>query len=282
MSIEKSSVRATGSNDEIYNRIFSELPPLGSPEYMAVLENASMSELPAQVLARAFRQLAFSGSEIAADVTLARLVSSKKYDYLSAVRHLAWQMVAREQYRYDSEDLIQEAIAEIVKTLPTPRGELAEKAWVLFTKQRFQDGWRNLNGRRGEKLRGKRVEPTTDEETGEVFDPAEETDGQSAPWHARVEPSKVPWLENFIRKTAGEISDPIIRHVAEDQFGNDPSPISAGKSAGGKPPLTEQLGLSRFQVSRALKSAKARLAAALMAQKEKEIETDWLRQFLKD
>lgn len=282
MNLEKTSVRARGSNDEIYSRIFSELPPLGSPEYLVLLENASATELPAQVLARAFRQLAFSGSEIAADATLTRLVSSNKYDYLSAVRYLAWQMTAKEQYRYDSEDLIQEAISEIVKILPTPRGELAEKAWVLFTKQRFQDGWRNLNGRRGEKLRGKRVEATTNDETGEVFDPAEETDGQSAPWHARVEPSKVPWLENFIRKTAGEISDPIIRHVAEDQFGDDPSPISAGKSGGGKSPLTEQLGLSRFQVSRALKSAKARLAAALMTQKEQEIETDWLRQFLKD
>jgi hypothetical protein len=282
MNLEKSSARATGSDDDIYNRIFSELPPLGSTEYMTLLETASASDLPAQVLARAFRQLVVSGSEVAANATLARLVGSKKYDYLTAVRRLASLMVAKGQYRYDKEDLIQETIAEIVKTLPTPRGELAEQAWVLFSKQRFQDGWRNLNGRRGEKLRGTRVEPTVDEETGEVFDPAEETDGQSAPWHARVEKSKLPWLENFIRRTAAEISDPVIRHVAEDQFGDDPSPISAGKSMGGKPPLTEQLGLSRFQISRALKNAKARLAAALMTQRENEIETDWLRGFLKD
>lgn len=282
MNLEKSSTPAIGSRDEIYNQIFSVLPPLGSLEYMRLLESTSVHDLPAQVLARTFRQLLVSGSEDAANATLVRLVGSKKYDYLSAVRRLASQMVAKGQYSYDKEDLIQETITEIVKTLPTPRGELAERAWVLFSKQRFQDGWRNLNGRRGEKLRGKRVEPTTDEETGDVFDPAEETDGQSAPWHARVEKSKLPWLESFIRKTAAQIADPVIRHVAEDQFGDNPSPISAGKSAGGKPPLTEQLGLSRFQVSRALKNAKARLAAALMTQRENEIEADWLRRFLKD
>ncbi|MDQ3180772.1 MAG: hypothetical protein M3Q33_09655, partial [Acidobacteriota bacterium] len=71
MNLEKSSVRATGKNDDIYNRIFSELPPLDSPEYMTLLENASASDLPAQVLARAFRQLAVSGSEAAANATLA-------------------------------------------------------------------------------------------------------------------------------------------------------------------------------------------------------------------
>lgn len=282
MNLEKLSVHAASGNDDIYNRIFSELPPLNSSEYMTLLETASASDLPAQVLARAFRQLIVSGSEIAANATLARLVGSKQYVYLAAVRRLASLMVAQGQYRYDEEDLIQETIAEVVKTLPTPRGELAERAWVLFSKQRFQDGWRNINGRRGEKLRGKRVEPTIDEETGDVYDPAEETDGQSASWHAGVEKSKLPWLESFIRRTVREIADPVIRHVAEDQFGDDPSPISAGKSAAGKPPLTDQLGLSRFQISRALKNAKARLAAALMTQRENEIETDWLRQFLKN
>lgn len=247
-----------------------------------LLENASAADLPAQVLARAFRQLIVSGSEAAANATLARLVGSKKYGYLAAVRRLAGLRVAQGQYRYDDEDLIQETIIEIVKTLPTPRGELAERAWVLFSKQRFEDGWRNINGRRGEKLRGKRVEPTIDKETGNIYDPVEETDGATAPWHVSAEKSKLPWLENFIRRTAAEITNPVIRHVAEDQFGGDPSPISAGNSAGGKPPLTAQLGLSRFQISRALKSAKARLAAALVTQRENEIEADWLRQFLKD
>jgi DNA-directed RNA polymerase specialized sigma24 family protein len=282
MSHEESSAPAVSPPDDIYNRIFSELPPLGSPEYIRLLEMAPVSELPAQVLVRAFRQLIASGSDAAADATLVRLVASKKFNYLAAIRRLAYHEVAKGQGRYDEEDLIQEAISEIIKTLPTARGEMAEKAWVMFSKQRFQDGWRNLNGRRGEKLREKPFEAVKDEETGDYPDPAEETDGQEAEWHVQLKSSKLPWLENFIRKTTAQITDPVIRQVAEDQFGDDPSPISAGKSEGGKPPLTEQLDLSRFQVSRALKSAKARLIAALRTRGENEIDAEWLRRFLKD
>ncbi|MDQ4123247.1 MAG: hypothetical protein M3209_17560 [Acidobacteriota bacterium] len=282
MSHEESSVQAASASDDIYNRIFSELPPLGSPEYIRLLETAPVSELPAQVLARAFRQLIASGSSAAAEATLVRLVASKKFDYLAALRRLAYLEVAKGQGRYDEEDLIQEAISEIIKTLPTGRGEMAEKAWVMFSKQRFQDGWRNLNGRRGEKLKEKPFEVVKDEETGDYADPAEATDGQAAEWHVQLKSSNLPWLEDFIRKTIAQITDPVVRHVAEDQFGDDPSPISAGKSEGGKPPLTEQLDLSRFQVSRALKNVKARLVAALRTQSENEIDAEWFRRFLKD
>lgn len=270
-----------GTAADTFDKVFETLPPLGSPQYAALLETASAAELPAQVLARAYRQLCAAGSEDSARATLARLVGNGgRYGYLAAVRRLAFVEVARGQYWYDSDDLIHAAIVEIVKTLPTPRGELAERAWVLFTQQRFQDGWRALNGRRGERVRGKRVEPTVDAKTGEVFDPVEETDGAAAPWHVGAEESKLPWLTGFIRETAAKIADPTVQRVAEDQFGDDPSPISVGASAGGKPPLTEQMGMSRFQVSRALRSAKARLAAALLAQREHEIDAEWLRRFL--
>ena len=267
---------------DTFNRVFEALPPLNSPQYIALLNSASATDLPAQVLARAYRQLCAAGSEDASRATLARLVGSGgKYGYLAAVRRLAFIEVARGQYWYDSDDLVQAAVTEIVKTLPTPRGELAERAWVLFTQQRFQDGWRALNGRRGERIRGKRVEPTVDKESGEVFDPVEETDGAAAPWHVGAEASKLPWLTEFIRETVTKIADPTVRHVAEDQFGDDPSPISAGVSASGKPPLTEQMGISRFQIFRASRNAKARLAAALLAQREHEIDAEWLRRFLK-
>jgi DNA-directed RNA polymerase specialized sigma24 family protein len=266
---------------ETFNKVFEALPPLDSPQYIALLDTASAAELPAQVLARAYRQLCAAGSEEAARLTLKRLVGSGgKFGYLAAVRRLAFIEVVRGQYWYDSDDLVQAAIVEIVKTLPTTRGELAERAWVLFTQQRFQDGWRALNGRRGERIKDKRVEPTIDEESGEVFDPVEETDGTAAPWHVKAEASNLPWLTEFIRETVAKIADPTIRRVAEDQFGDDPSPISAGVSAGGKPPLTEQMNMSRFQVSRALSKAKARLAAALLAQREHEIDVEWLRRFL--
>ncbi|MCA1568279.1 MAG: hypothetical protein LC803_22070 [Acidobacteria bacterium] len=254
---------------------------MDSAQYLELLETATAADLPAQVLARAYRHLCVAGCEGAANATLARLVGSGgRYGYLASLRRLAFREVARGQYWYDADDLMQAAVIEIVKTLPSPRGELAERAWVLFTHQRFQDGWRELNGRRGEKIRGVRVEPTVDQESGEVFDPVEETDGATAPWHALAGESDLPWLDNFIRETVAKIADPLTRRVAEDQFGDDPSPISAGASAGGKPPLTEQLGENRFKIRRVLHNAKARLAAALLAQRQREIDAEWLRRFL--
>lgn len=264
-----------------FDAIFEALPPLDSPQFIDRLRNASATELPAQVVARAYRQLCAAGRDEAAQAALARLVASEnKYHYLTSVRRLAIRSIARGQYWYDAEDLVQATIVEIVKTLPTPRGALAEQAWVLFSQQRFADAWRVLNGRRGEKVRGQRVEPSLDVETGEIFDPVEESDGATADWHVSAQASNIPWLEGFIRETVAKIADPLARRVAEDQFGDDPSPISAGVSAGGKPPLTEQLGVSRFRISRALSNAKARLAGALLAQREHEIDVEWLRQFL--
>jgi DNA-directed RNA polymerase specialized sigma24 family protein len=261
--------------------IFESLPPLDSPEYLALLTTSAATELPAQVLARVYRQLRRASADEVAQVTLSRLVANDdKYGYLRSIRLLAARRVARNQYWYEAEDLVQAAIAEVVKTLATQRGSLAETAWVLFCRHCFEDGWRVLNGRRGEKLRGERVEASPDEESEDVFDPVEETDGATAPWHVSAEESQLPWLEEFIRRTVSEFIDPLIRQVAEDQFGDDPSPLSSGRSRGGKLPLTEQLGADRFRIYRALRVARARLGAALLVQKERTIDIEWLRQLL--
>jgi hypothetical protein len=267
------------SGKEPFDAIFESLPPLDSPEYLALLNIATAAELPAQVLARAYRQLRRAGADAAAQATLVRLVANDhRYGYLKSIRLLAARRVARGQYWYEAEDLIQAAIAEVVKTLISVRGSLAETAWVLFCRHCFEDGWRILNGRRGEKIRGERIEASVDAESDDVFDPAEETDGAAAPWHVSAEDSRLPWLEAFIRRTVSEFAEPLMRQVAEDQFGDDPSPISSGRSKTGKPPLTEQLGVDRFRISRALRNARARLAAALLAQREHEVDLDWLRE----
>jgi hypothetical protein len=281
MSVEISSVAADRPKTD-FDAIFKGLPPLDSSEYLVLLENASVRELPAQVLAMAFRQLIASGSA-AADATLLRLVADKRFDYLLIVRKLGAGYTAKGNHAFDADDLVQETIKEIVRTLPTDRGAIAEGAWVFFIRQRFSDAWRNLYGRKGEKDPGNRVEEYVDERTGLTVDPVVETDGRSAEWHVQLRESKIPWLITFLRQAVENITDPLARYVAADQIGEDPSPISAGQSTGGKPPLTEQLGVDRFKVSRALKSAKKRLAAELLEQNEKdmdiEIDMEWLRRF---
>lgn len=278
MSVETSSA-ASDRRGADFESIFLALPPLGSAEYLDVLDKASVRELPAQVLARAFRQLATAGSDEAAEASLNRLVADSRFDYLKAIRGLAKKHSVRSMYAYSAEDLIQEAIMEIVKTLPTPRGAMAEGAWVRFTSQRFEDARRSLYGRDGRKDPSGRVEGVEIEE-GEFSDPVEEVAGGLTNEDLWQNSDYLPWLEEFIRKTVAKIADPTIRRIAEDQFGEDPSPISKGKSNGGRPSLEEQLGLSRYQISRKLRSAKARLAAELLAQKERDIDVEWIKRFL--
>lgn len=278
MNIEQSKNR---QGKDRFDVIFEALPPLDSPEYLEYLQTATASELPPQILARAFRQLCAAGAEQAADQTLARLLGDdSKYGYLKVVHHLAWQQLPEGQNWEDKDDLFQAAVMEIVRILPTKSGALAERAWVLFCQHCFEDAWRRIHGRRGEKLRIKFDEPSINQESGEMSDPVEETDGSEAPWHVGVRESDLPWIEEVIIRTIANIADPLTRLVAEDQFGADPSPISSGLSATGRPLLTEQLGASRYQISRALRRAKGRLAGALLADKEHKVDREWLQKFI--
>lgn len=264
-----------------FDELFAALPPPGSAEYLRLLQTASVLELPAQVLVRAYRLLLANGQESAAKATLERLLDHKdSHGYLRTIRRLSRQQVPGNQNWHDSDDLYQAALTEILKVLPSKRGELAEVAWVRFCQNCFEDAWRALHGRRGERLRHKYVEPMADDETGELIFLVEQTEGPDAPWHQGARQSELPRVEKLIARTVAGMQDELMRKVAEDQFGDDPSPISSGRSGKGKPPLTEQLNASRFQISRALRNAKARIAASLIADPELEFDTGWLKQFV--
>jgi hypothetical protein len=266
---------------ERLDRLFAELPEPGSPEYLTYLETADAAALPAQVLVRAYRVLRTSGQDAAAATTLARLLDGgDPHGYLKVIRRLSKQQVPGNQNWHDAEDLFQAALLEITKVLNTPRGVLAEVAWVRFCQNCFEDAWRAMHGRRGERLRIEFAEPMKDDESDDLVFPVEQTTGEGAPWHAGARQSDLPRIEKLIEKTIAAMNDPLMRAVAADQFSDDPSPISSGRSGQGKPSLTEQLGASRFQISRALRNAKARLAGALLADDELKVDTAWLRQFI--
>ena len=279
MSVETSSAASDSRRADVES-IFRALPPLGSAEYLEVLETASVKELPAQVLAKAFRQLATADGTDAADATLKRLIADPRFNYLKALHRLAKNHMVNSLYSYGADDLIQEAVMEIVKSLPTARGAIAEGAWVRFIWHRFEDARRNLYGKKGKKDRPGRIEPTEDED-GEISDPVEELEGSLTNADLWQNSEYLPWLEDFVRKTIAKIVDPTTRLIAEDQFGDDPSQISRGKSDGGRPSLEEQLGLSRFQIYRKLQGAKARLAADLLKQQERKIDVELIERFLK-
>lgn len=270
-----------GLVSERIEKLFAELPAPGSPEYLSHLLTADATALPAQVLVRAYRRLCADGHAAAAEATLARLLDGRDpHGYLRVIRRLSKQQVPGNQSWHDAEDLFQAAVLQMTKVLSTPRGVLAEVAWVRFCQNCFEDAWRAMHGRRGERLRIEFAEPMKDDQSDELVFPVEQTTGDSAPWHAGAKQSELPRIERLIEKTIAAMSDPLMRAVAADQFSDDPSPISAGRSNQGRPPLTEQLGASRFQISRALRNAKARLAGALLADDELKVDTAWLRRFI--
>jgi hypothetical protein len=261
-----------------FDEVFAALPPVGSPEYLERLRTASTQELPPEVLARAYRQLAGEDDE-AARATLARLLGEKKGrpEYLGTVLWHATRRVPRHQHWQEALDLFQDAVALVIEVLPTERGRYAERAWRSFCYQRLIDAWRRRQGRRGERAESRRVEPAADEDA-EALDPLDLAE-DLPPWHAAVRPDKLPWLEELVGRVVAGVADPFVRAVAEDQWlSGDPSPISGARtSAGGRKPLTRRYGKSRFQVYRALNAARARLFAALATQNEVEVDLEALR-----
>ena len=284
MPIEPDKTENTsGALTHRFEQLFAALPPLDSPEYLAHLAKAEMNDLPAQVLARAYRQLLDRLHEEACAATLERLLDRQnQYGYITIVRHLARRRVPQGQQWHDEEDLFQAALMEILKVLPTARGALAETAWVRFCQNCFTDAWRSLHGRRGERLQVEFAQPNVDRESGEYLFHVETTTGEDAPWHAGLNASELPRVEAIVSRTVKSIGDPLMQAVAQDQFSATPSPISSAREANKRrPPLTEQLNASRFQISRALRSAKARLANELLNDPQLTLDREWLRAFLR-
>src|SRR6185369_17205785 len=135
---------------------FLRLPPLDSEEYLWHVRTAPTTDVPAEVLARAFRQL--PPETPAARATLERLFRriGERWEYLEFLARLARRQARTQEpsNRADEHrDLLQDALVRILRVLPTERGELAERAWHHFCRIAFRDAWRERYGRRGEKLR---------------------------------------------------------------------------------------------------------------------------------
>ena len=129
---------------------------------------------------------------------------------------------------------------------------MSERAWMRFCQHRFEDAWRNFFGRRGERKESKRRDGAGPDE---IYNDIQ--DAGTAPLVSDFDVGSLNTarLEEIIAKTVSSIADPLVRAVAEDQFGPNPSPISSGTSENGKPALTDRLGVSRFRIYRALKQA---------------------------
>lgn len=284
-----------------HQSLFDELPPLGSKEYIRLMEGAGGVKIPPQVLARACRQLCEANNEAGMKATLNRLLQRRN---LSKVIASMRNKVPPEQGWFDEDDLLQDTRREIMRVLPTERGLGAETAWVSFAFQCMIDAWRKSFGRKGAKLKtkisGERVTITraravaANSENGadggfveqeDEINPVEtltheETSSKAFSWHAGLSDNQTELIEKIVTKTIDKIQQPLLKLIAADRFGDDPSPISGGTSKGGKPPLTEQTGLDRHAIVRRIATVRGILAGNIRAAKELKVDTDWLKKFI--
>lgn len=273
------SITSTQDSERDRNeRIYRSLPKLGSDEYMLLLRQASAADLPAPVLVRAYQQL---GQGAPAEATLGRLLTNDEtYGYLRPLRSMARRKVSSRDW-FSADDLVDEAIGEIALALPLPRGAGADLYWISFLKQRLEDAYRSLNGRRRERQDPPRAESWVEPESGQTLDPLELAEDGVAPWHGRVKESDLEWLEDFVTRTLGAIMDERIRAVAIDLFSADPSAIS-GTGPDGRLSLTEKFCVDRHQIYRWRHIARVKLFAALRDQNERDIDISWLEASLRD
>lgn len=263
---------------ERHERIFQQLPPLGSQEYRNLLKTATAAELPAEVLVRAFQALGCTGR--AAEATLRRLLTQNaRYGYLKPLKRMAERRVMPRDW-FSADDLFDQTIGFIWRALAGPQGKNAHLAWHSFLEQRLYDAYRSLNGRRNERQDPERAEPRLDPDTGLELDPLESEAALDAPWQGRVGPDIEEWFESFARSSMERIRHDKIREVGLDQLSTKPSAIS-GPGTPGKPSLVTRYGVNRFQIMRWRDAAVARLLADLEQQDEWEIDVTWLRDALR-
>ena len=249
------------------DEIFKALPKLGSKEFIAHIKTTPASQLPAQVLVRAYRQLPPGSPE--ANATLARLLGNyEKEGYLRPLWQAARLRISNRDW-FGIDDLVADAIEEIAVSLGGPRGKGADIAWVAFLNQRLEDAYRAKVGRRGERQEPEKAEfrYVEDGEHTDLFDTIGSDAVAYAPWHGKVEGNDLVWLEEFVARVLAQLPD-TIRQVAQARFSPEPVPMEA---------LCDRFGVDRFQIRRWVEIARTTLYAALKAQKERDIDISWLK-----
>jgi hypothetical protein len=255
-------------DEQRFDRIYSALPTLGSPEYIEHIKRAPAADLPAQVLARAYRQLPHDSA--AAEATIGRLLDFEdRYGYLASLQRAARRRISRRDW-FDSDELVLETIKEIYLNIGTARGKAAEIYWFKYLRQRLEDAYRSLNGRFNERRDPKRATPRMDEETGEEVDAVDDVDAATpTAWHGNIDPDLTQWLEEFVGRELAKIRDDRIREVARNLFSTNPSTQQE---------LAERYGVDRSQIMRWRESARGVVYAALIAQNERpEFDMSWLK-----
>jgi DNA-directed RNA polymerase specialized sigma24 family protein len=161
---------------------------------------------------------------------------------------------------HDRDDVMHDAFRRILETLPTERGELAERAWHSFCRREATEAWRDRFGRRGERVpREEAVESGQLTETEGSEKPSEEVlDIEDLPpWHVVIRNDNSERIEWMARQVVEAIPDEFVREVASRAWFSDVPAKVSGTSKPGTLTLTEIFtGKTRHQIQRALAPGK--------------------------
>ena len=263
--------------------VFDALPPLDSDAFRSLIRSASLDDLPAQVLLRAFVEL--DGRGPSADLILNRLLEVWGPDddpgphakgYLAHVYARAERRVEDAPSPYSAAEYVSETGRQILRALRTECKHARKHGvqcrienWYRFCEHRFLDALNVLDGKVNKKTRQRtkvaRLRALPDPTTGQPV--VENVGGDGAAWHGNSGPSvslvESEDLVSFLRSALAASDDELMVAVAEHLwFGDDPPPIS-NPDADGRPPLTEILGTTRDKVRHARDRARRLIRAAV-------------------
>jgi hypothetical protein len=265
------AARKAGAQQLSCESAFERLPPLDSREFIEVIKTAPSSKLPPEVLVRAFRQLPASSE--ASRIVLKRLFNKTGHSWdnfgpLVACARRRSRTFPIDQY----EDLLQDAMERILRTLPTDRGQYAENSWNAFCYRELIEAWRSKYGRRGERY------PPEDQPDDEGKD-AHHASVSSAglpPWHGAVDSNSIVDIEEIGHRVIASFEDQFHKDLANESWFRNRSPQISGNSKDDDAPclVTMFKGKSRFQIGRALRQINAQFAAALLAAPSLELTAD--------
>jgi hypothetical protein len=266
-TVETRNAEQRGERLKREERLFHALPTLGSAAYIEYVKAARRDQPPAGVLVRAYRRLFPSE---ASDVTLDRLAD--RHDppgYIAAILSGARQR-ARKLGAYTVEDLVANAIGEIVATLDGPQGDIAERAWGLYVASCLEKAYRELVGRGGSRLGSHAAHSQNDEDVDAI------DSGAADAWRARIESSQLEWLEPLIEVAISEIADDDIRAIGFDLFSDNPTAVSSSNPRDPNT-LTGRFGVHRDTIYKWRDAARAAIYDALEQQNERDIDLSFLQ-----
>lgn len=249
-----------------HEALFAALMHMEEGALVQQVRTAAKEDLPAEVLARAYRELWLQERFTPAEEVANRLFAGRIEQLEAgegAPEYMRWLYIAavkfaRKSPSREAPDLYQSALRQIIRALRGPQGAQAHKAWKSFCFDRLRDAWRERT-RKDPPMIGLEVEDPVSGDLVSLVDEAPEH-----PWQGSVTPDREEELTAFLRaRLQAEVKDPRVVEIGIDQFFGDPSPIDvANPERPERIPLTERFGLTRFQVYRLRKKAETALRRA--------------------